>query len=78
MNWGWEMDNGSFSPITKDAKPGPQDLLEMIRSNCKASCDQRCSCRKAGSKCSILCSECLGVFCDNAVDEQNIDDETED
>ena len=78
MNWGWEMNNGSFSPITKDAEPGPQDLLEMIRCNCKESCDKRCSCRKAGSKYSSLCGECLDIFYDNAVDEQNIDDETED
>ena len=35
MNWGWEINNDSFSPITTDDKPGPQDLLEMIRCNAK-------------------------------------------
>ena len=78
MNWIWEMSNDSFSSVMKDAEPGPQDLLEMIRCNCKESCDKRCLCRKAGLKCSSSCGECLGVFCDNAVDEQNIDDKTED
>ena len=72
------MNNGLFSPIMKDAEPGPQDLLEMIRCSCKESCYKRCSCRKVGLKCSSSCGECLGVFCDNAVDQDSIDDETED
>ena len=71
------MNNASFSPIMTDAEPDPQDLLKMIRCNCKESCNKRCSCRKAGFKCSSSCGECLGVFCDNAVDDQNMDDETE-
>ena len=78
MNWGWEMNNGSLSPIMIDVEPGPQDLLEMIRCNCKEPCDKRWLCQRAGLKCSSSCSECLGVFCENAVDEQNIDRETED
>ena len=78
MNWGWEMNNGSFSLIMTDAEPGSQDLLEMIWCNCKESCEKQCSCRKAVLKCSCSCGECLVVFCDNAVDEQNIDGETED
>ena len=72
------MNNALFSLIMTDAEPGPQDLLEMIRCNCKESCDKRFSCRKADFKCSSSCSECLGVFCDIAVDDQNIDDKTED
>ena len=78
MNWGWEMNNGSLSLIMKDVEPGPQDLLEMIQCNYKESCDKRCLCQKADLKCSSSCGECLGIFCENAVDEQNIDDETED
>ena len=62
----------------KDAEPELQDLLEMIRCNCKESCDRRCSCQKVGLKCFSLCGECLGVFCDNTVDEQNTDHATED
>ena len=41
MNWGWEMNNGSLSPIMIDVEPGPQDLLEMIRCNCKEPCDKQ-------------------------------------
>ena len=48
MNWGWEINNGSFSTIMTEAESGPQDFLEMIRCNCKESCDKRCSCQKAG------------------------------
>ena len=48
---------------------GPQDLLKMIRCSCKKKCDKRCSCRKAGLKCSVSWSECLGAFCLNAMAE---------
>lgn len=49
-----------------DKKPGPQELMKMIRCSCKESCDKRCSCRKAGLQCSTSCLECLGAFCGNA------------
>ena len=78
IKWGWKMNNGSFSPIMTDTEPYPRDLLEMMRCNCKESCDKGCSCRKAWLKCSSLCGKCLGVFCDNAVDEQNTHDENGD
>ena len=78
INWGWEMNNGSLPPIITDAELCPQDLLKMIRRNCKESCNKLCSCQKAGLKCSSWYSECLGGFCENAVDEQNIDDKIED
>ena len=41
MKWGWEINNGLFSPIMTDAESGPLDLLEMIQFNCKESCDAR-------------------------------------
>ena len=34
--------------------------------------------QKVRLKCFSLCGECLGVFCDSTVDEQNIDHESED
>ena len=54
LNWGWEMKNNVFAPIMTDKEPGPQDLMKMIRCNCKESCDKRCSCKKAGLNCSII------------------------
>ena len=70
------MNNGLFSPIMTDTEPGPQDLwCDAIAKN---PCDKGCYSRKAGLKCSSLCGICLGVFCDNAVDEQNTDDENGD
>ena len=41
MKWGWEINNGLFSPIMTDAESSPLDLLEMIQFNCKESCDAR-------------------------------------
>ena len=75
LRWGWEMKNNTYLPIMTDKEPGPQDLMKMIRCSCKENCDKRCSCRKAGLKCSISCSECLGAFCANAMPESDIDTE---
>ena len=58
-----------------DKEPGPQDLMKMIRCNCKESCDKRCSCKKAGLNCSISCGECLGTYCTNAITETNVENE---
>ena len=61
------------------AEPGLQDLLEMIQCNWKESCDRQCSCRKAGLECySSFVRWMSSCFCDNAMNEQNIDDEIED
>lgn len=75
LNWGWEMKNNVFAPIMTDKEPGPQDLMKMIRCNCKESCDKRCSCKKAGLNCSISCGECLGTYCTNAITETNVENE---
>ena len=69
LNWGWQMKDNSFMPIATDEEPGPQDLLQIIRCGCKESCDKRCSCRKAGLKCSPSCKECHGNACSNTINE---------
>ena len=66
MNWGWEMENGKFSPIMTDNEAGPPDILKVIRCGCEGTCGKRCSCRKAGLKCTSLCKECNGIICTNA------------
>ena len=71
LKWGWEMKNGIF---LHDKEPGPLDLMKMIRCSCKEKCDKCCSCQKAGLKCSISCSECLGALA-NAMAESDIDND---
>ena len=64
MNWGWEMNNGSFSTIMTEAESGPQDFLEMILAKNVIAKNLVTN----GVRVERL------AFCDNAVDEQNIDD----
>ena len=33
-------------------------------------CENACGCRKAGQKCSVLCSECAGINCTNTADDK--------
>ena len=75
MNWGWKMKNGSFLHIMTGAEPGLQDLLEMIQCNWKESCDKR---SKGWLGMLQLVRWMSSCFCDNAMNEQNIDGEIED
>lgn len=64
-NWGWHISDGKMMPTMTDLPPAPQDLLEIIRCNCKSGCHtMRCTCRKHGMECSMACGECRGV-CSN-------------
>ena len=48
--------------------PAPDCLLKLISCNCSKSCNpKRCSCIKAGSRCSSLCGFCQGMGCENAI-----------
>lgn len=50
----------------KDLPPVPEKLLQIIRCNYKHNCDRkRCSSRKHGLDCSVVCGECRGVSCSN-------------
>lgn len=75
--WGWEMKDDCFYPIMTDQEPGPQNLLKVVRCSCKNSCNNRCSCIKAGLKCSSFCKWCLENNCSNVVDEISDDDNEE-
>lgn len=66
-DWGWATSEQGLMPITMTAKPAPQSLLKMVACKCKKGCVGSCSCRKAGIKCSILCSFCQGRSCSNVV-----------
>lgn len=61
-NWGWHVSDGKMMPIMTDLPAAPQELLEIIRCNCKSGCHtMRCTCKKNGMDCSMACGECRGV-----------------
>ena len=64
-NWGWKVDNGTFTPIRTMKPVAPDNILKVIRCKCKsASINQcgtnLCSCRKNGLNCMSACGECHG------------------
>ena len=52
LSWGWKIENSNYSPIMTDIEAGPPELLRIMQCGCKGPCGVRCSCRKAGLKCS--------------------------
>lgn len=81
-DWGWATSEQGLVPVTMCAEPAPQTLLKMVACKCKKGCLGSCTCRKAGLKCSILCSFCHGRNCNNAIpivlyeEDENVDDPT--
>ena len=74
-DWGWEIKRGKLCPILMELPPAPENLLNIIRCNCKQNCDtKRCVCRK---QCSVGCGECRGLNCSNfaAIAESDFTDE---
>ncbi len=79
--WGWQQVKGEYIPIMTDNEPGPQELLNLIRCNCKMSSKSPCgtslcSCRKNGLKCVSACGDCHGVSCQN--EHPVVNDESDD
>ena len=78
LDWGWKTDEDLLLPIKTHLQPAPDDLLKIIRCNCKVNCDtKRCTCRKHGLECSSGCGECHGVCCSNtdtAIESHSLDD----
>ena len=58
LRWGWKIENSNYTPIMTDIEAGPPELLRIVRCGCKGPCGAKCSCRKAGLKCSWTCKEC--------------------
>ena len=55
-DWGWMLEENSFVPIMTDESPAPDELLNVIRCNCrltsKTPCgSNNCSCRANGLNC---------------------------
>ena len=77
--WGWKESEEMSVPVTTDLLPAPDDLLHIIRCNCHTDCGtMRCSCKKHGIACSIVCGNCKGSDCMNSTpNEDDSDDDIE-
>ena len=83
--WGWKLVCDSYEPIMTDIGPAPEEILKLIRCNCKASKNlcgtNACTCRKTGLPCISACGQCNGKDCLNAADnngdesDEDMDDE---
>ena len=65
--WGWVTSEDKLEPLQTNLPPAPNTLMKVIRCNCKTDCDtRRCTCRKLGLECSVVCGECKGINCTNS------------
>ncbi|GBL66152.1 hypothetical protein AVEN_141576-1 [Araneus ventricosus] len=62
--------------LTTLEPPAPETLLKLISCKCKKGCQKACGCRKAGLKCSVICTNCSGT-CDNSQVPSHDSDEEE-
>lgn len=81
QGYGWTVVDGKLLPFQCDLDVAPKMLLEVVRCNCKAGCENlRCTCRKAGLDCSTACGQCKGI-CSNMsaqITDDVVDDDTDD
>ncbi|GBO14437.1 hypothetical protein AVEN_212516-1, partial [Araneus ventricosus] len=63
-------------PVTTLEPPAPETLLKLISCKCEKGCQKACGCRKAGLKCSVVCTNCSGT-CDNSQVPSHDSDEEE-
>lgn len=76
--WGWKKDAvGLLTPVPLLKEAAPQALLNFISCQCQKGCAGKCTCRKSGLKCSLLCIHCNGNSCENAVEAFVHDDDEE-
>jgi len=82
-DWGWKQEKGQYIPVATDQAIGPEEVLNVIRCQCKTPCSSgQCSCRKHGLQCVAACKYCYGETCENAtqvepIDIADIEDENE-
>lgn len=76
--WGWKRTSHGLVPSANTMPPAPPSLLQLISCKCKTKCGVTCGCRKAGLKCSIICSNCSGQTCENVSRPLEMFDEDED
>ncbi|OXU32211.1 hypothetical protein TSAR_008005 [Trichomalopsis sarcophagae] len=71
--WGWKRTSNMLLPIMNPKPVAPIELLEMIFCGCKINCNtSRCSCKKAGIKCSYSCKNYNGQSCENASNSHKV------
>ena len=76
LDWGWKRSDGKLMPVLTDLPPAPDELLKMIRCNCRTDCNSmRCTCRKHNLKCSPACGNCKGSACTNSDTFMNEDED---
>ena len=63
--WGWKTNRDCLSPAYITEPPAPAKLLKVISCS-KYGCWKRCGCTKAGLRCSIMCTICIGHRCLNS------------
>ena len=83
IDWGWKLDNASLLPIMTDKAVAPDDVLNVVRCNCKTSSrntcgSNQCSCRKHGLHCVSVCGDCHGKDCNNILPptHEDVEDDT--
>ena len=65
-DWGWELHDGMLTPILTDKPLASGHVLGMVSCGCESGCGMKCTCRKAGLNCTVMCSTCIGKICTNA------------
>ena len=74
--WGWQECPEGFVPLQTTLPPAPEQLLQVIRCNCKADWSTlRCSCKKHNIECTPACGSCRGSGCTNTLQMQCDDNE---
>ena len=53
--WGWQLQDGHWSPYWTALSQAKNTCYELIRCGCKVSCSGRCKCLKANLACTGLC-----------------------
>ena len=67
-------------PIKFFKEIAPDDLLNVIRCNCKTTTknprgSRTCSCKRNGIPCVAACGDCRGIECNNRSDQNDEDDD---
>ena len=73
QDWDWKLSGQKYLPIATDLPAAPDDVLKVVRCQCKEG-DKRCrttmcSCVKHGLDCVAACKNCDSELCHNPSSE---------